>query len=100
MHEVPELRGASTLREICFELAGELHRRSSILFPDMLCGGCKAKDTVSPETIDPFAAFFSRSIRGSTPRFHLANNAACRKNSSVLPKFTTACDSAVKEVPR
>ena len=56
--------------------------------------------TVPPETIDPFAAFFSRSIRGSTPRFHLANNAACRKNSSVLPKFTAACDSAVKEVPR
>ena len=56
--------------------------------------------TVPPETTDPFAAFFSRSIRGSTPRFHLANNAACRKNSSVLPKFTAACDSAVKAVPR
>ena len=54
--------------------------------------------TVPLETIDPFAAVLPRSIRGSTPRFHLENDAACRKFPSVLPQFTAACDFAV-DVP-
>ena len=50
------------------------------------------------ETIDPFAVVLPRSIRGSMPRFHLENDAACQKFSLVLPKFTAACDSTVKNV--
>ena len=56
--------------------------------------------TVPPGTIYPFAAVFSRSIRGAMPRFHLDNDAACRKFFAVLPNFTAACDSAVNSVPR
>ena len=56
--------------------------------------------TVPLETIDPFAAVLPRLIRGPMPRFHLENDAASRKFPSVLPKFTAACDSEVKDVPR
>ena len=55
---------------------------------------------VPPETIDPFAAVFSQSICGAMPRFHLDNDAACRKFFAVLPNFTAACDSAVNSVPQ
>ena len=58
------------------------------------------KATVLLETIDPFAVVLLRSIRGSTPRFHLENDEACRKFPLVLRKFTAACDSAVKDVLR
>ena len=69
-------------------------------FPIILKFFFLCRNTVPPGTIYPFAAVFSRSIRGAMPRFHLDNDAACRKIFAVLPNFTAACDSAVNSVPR